>query len=102
MRRIILTIAVLCTAALAVSSAFAHQWCWSCDQCNTYGWQLMTPEERKEHQAKLAGFTAYSDCKEYLDTRRREMEVRAREKGIELAVMEQNPCDEMKGKGILK
>lgn len=102
MRQIITTIAIFCSAALVVSAALAHQWCWTCDRCNTYGWQLMTPEERKSHQARLAGFTGYSGCRGYIDAQRREMEERAREKGLDLPVVEQDPCDAMKGKGILK
>jgi len=102
MQRNFAIITIACAVSLVVSSAFAHQWCWTCNQCNTYGWQLMTPEERKEHQVKLTGFTEYSNCKEYLDTQHKEMEKRARGKGIQLPAMEQNPCDEMKGKGLLK
>lgn len=102
MKRDITLIVTVCAILLISPSAFAHQWCWTCNQDNTYGWQLMTPKERKEHQAKLASFTEYSICKEYIDSHHKEMEGRAREKGIDLPAMEINPCDALKSKGILK
>ncbi len=102
MKRTITFIVASCAISLALSSAFAHQWCWCCTQDNTYGWQLMTPEERKEHQAKLASFTEYNSCKGYIDAHHKKMEERARGKGVDLPVMENNPCDAMKDKGVLK
>lgn len=102
MKRNIILMVTLCVIPLVSSSSFAHRWCWACNQDNTYGWQLMTPEERKEHQAKLAGFTGYNICKEYIDSHHKAMERRAGEKGIDLPVMESNPCDVLKDKGILK
>jgi ribosomal protein L32 len=95
-------IVIVCAISLTESSAFAHRWCWSCNQDNTYGWQLMTSEERKDHQAKLARFTEYNTCKKYIDSHRTKMEGRAREKGIDLPVVESDPCDALKAKGILK
>ncbi|NTV48785.1 MAG: hypothetical protein HGB32_09800 [Geobacteraceae bacterium] len=97
-----LNIIIVCAILLTSSSAFAHHWCWTCEQDNTYGWQMMTPDERKEHQAKLARFTDYNTCKEYIDSHNKEMEYRARVKGIDLQVMDVNPCDAMRDKGILK
>jgi hypothetical protein len=100
-----LTIAIISLTiahSLTVSSAFAHQWCWTSNQNNTYGWQLMTPDERKAHQAKLVSFTEYNACKEYLDKHQKGMEERARNKGVDLRVMQDSPCDAMKARGILK
>lgn len=102
MKRIITTIGLTLAISLTVSSAFARPWRWTGNQKNTAGWQLMTPEERTEHQTKLRGFTEYNACKEYVDEHHKKMEERAREKGVAVPVMRQNPCDTMKAKGILK
>lgn len=100
MKKIIITITLATTIAL--SAAFAHQWCWCCDQSNTYGWQLMTPDERKEHQARLENFTEYNACKEYIDEHHKKMEERARVKGVVEPLMKKNPCDWLKENGKLK
>jgi hypothetical protein len=102
MKRIVTTmISTLLLAALA-STAYAKPWRWQGNQDNTYGWQLMTPQERTEHQTKLRSFTEYAACKEYVDEHHKQMEERAREKGIAPPVMRRNPCDTMKAKGVLK
>ena len=102
MRRIITFTSLALAITLAASSSFAHQWPWSCNQENTYGWHLMTPEERKEHQAKLAGFTEYKVCREYIDLHQKKMEERAKDEAVTLPVIDINPCDEMKSRGTLK
>ena len=102
MKRIITTIALTLAISLTVSFAFARPWRWNGNQQNTYGWQLMTPAERTEHQAKLSSFTEYAACKEYIDEDHKQMEERAKEKGVAVPVMRQNPCDTMKARGILK
>lgn len=100
MARIITTF--ILALSLTVSAAFAHQWCWCCDQSNTYGWQLMTPDERKEHQARLDNFTEYSACKEYIDEHHKKMEERARGKDVVEPQIKKNPCDGLKERGKLK
>lgn len=47
----------------------------------TAGWSMMTPEERREHQAKMQSMTNYADCKSYVDEHHQEMVKRAAEKG---------------------
>ncbi len=89
-------------AVLLASTAMAKPWCWTGNQRNTYGWQLMTPQERTEHQIKLRGFTEYNACKEYVDEHHKQMEERAKEKGIATPLVKRNPCDLMKARGILK
>lgn len=102
MKRTVTIIALTLAILLNVSSTLAHRWCWNSNQNNTYGWQLMTPEERKEHQGKLAGFSDYSACKEYVANHHKTMAERARENSVELPAMEINPCDAMKAKGTVK
>ena len=102
MNRIISTIALTLAISITVSSAFARPWRWEANQKNTAGWQLMTPEERTEHRTKMLGFTEYNACKEYVGEHHKQMEMRAKEKGISVPVMMNNPCDRMKARGILK
>lgn len=35
---------------------------WRAGEANTRGWQLMTPEERIEHQSRVRSFTDYDAC----------------------------------------
>lgn len=102
MNRIIATITLTLAVSLTVSSAFARPWRWDANQKNTAGWQLMTPEERTEHRSKMRSFTEYNACKEYVDEHHKQMEQRAKEKGVAVPVMKRNPCDVMKAKGVLK
>ena len=102
MKTITTTLIATLIVALFATAAMAKPWRWSGNQKNTAGWQLMTPEERIEHQTKLRGFTEYNSCKEYVDEHHKKMEERAKEKGVAVPVMRQNPCDTMKAKGILK
>ncbi len=102
MKTITTTLIATLVAALFASVAMARPWRWTGNQQNTAGWQLMTPAERTGHQAKLRGFTEYNSCKEYVDEHHKKMAERAKEKGIAVPVMRQNPCDMMKAKGLLK
>lgn len=102
MKRFISTIALTLAISLSVSSAFARPWRWEANQKNTPGWQLMTPEERTAHRTKMQSFTDYNACKEYVNEHHKQMEQRAKEKGVAVPVMKRNPCDRMKAKGILK
>ncbi|MBW4056954.1 MAG: hypothetical protein HIU83_16485 [Proteobacteria bacterium] len=90
------------TTALITSSAFAHQWCWTSNQCNTYGWQLMTPDERKAHQAKLVSFQNYTACEKYIDMHHKNMDERAKINGVTLPPIADNPCEALKALGKLK
>ncbi len=76
---------------------------WASNQGNTWGWQLMTPAERAEHQAKMRSFTTYDECKVYQEEHHKQMEARAKEKGLTLpAVGSGYGCDNMKARGYLK
>ncbi len=102
MKTIITTVAVTLAFAMTFALAEARPYRWAGNQGNTAGWQLMTPAERTEHQAKLRSFTEYEACKEYVDGHHKQMEERAREKGVAVPVMRRNPCDTMKARGVLK
>lgn len=102
MKTITSAIIVILFSALFASTAMAKPWRWDANQKNTAGWQLMTPEERTEHRAKMRTFTEYDTCKEYVAEHHKQMELRAKEKGVAVPVMKRNPCDVMKAKGVLK
>lgn len=76
---------------------------WRATQANTFGWQLMTPEERIEHQTRMRSFKTYEECKAYQEQHHKQMEERAREKGVTLPPMGPgHGCDNMKARGYLK
>ena len=102
MKTIMTIVITILISAFFASAAIAQGWRWQGNQKNTAGWQLMTPAERTEHQTKLRNFTEYAACKEYVAEHHKQMEERAKEKGLAVPVMHQNPCDTMKTKGALK
>ncbi|WP_265944874.1 hypothetical protein [Dechloromonas sp. A34] len=57
---------------------------WRASEANTRGWQLMTPEERIEHQAQVRGFTTLEACRNYQLGHHRLMEERARQREVAL------------------
>lgn len=77
---------------------------WAANQGNTLGWQLMTQQERVEHQAKMRGFKTYDECKAYQAEHHVAMEARAKEKGVTLPTGKPGGygCDNLKARGFLK
>ena len=69
---------------------------------NTYGWSLMSAEERSAHRSKMLSAKTYDECKAAQDEHHKLMEARAKEKGITLPGPRQNACDRMKARGLLK
>lgn len=102
MKKLVTAAAMTLALAITFAVAEAQPYRWRGNQQNTYGWQLMTQQERADHQAKLRSFTEYSACKEYVDGHHKKMEERAKEKGITTPMVKGNPCDVMKSRGILK
>ena len=64
-------------------------------EANTRGWQLMTPEERIEHQARVRSFTSYEECRSYQLAHHRLMEERARQRGLELPRRGRDICEHL-------
>lgn len=96
------TITLALTTVLAAGSVFA-QGRWAADDGNTRGWQLMTAQERVEHQNKMRSFTTYDECKTYQQEQHQAMEARAKEKGVTLpAAGDGYGCDNMRARGFLK
>ena len=69
---------------------------------NTYGWALMSAEERTAHRDKMLSAKTYDECKAVQDEQHKLMETRARQKGTTLPAPRQNACDRMKALGLLK
>ena len=70
---------------------------WRASQSNTQGWQLMTPEERIEHQSRVRGFTDYKGCEAYRAHHQELMTDRARLRGLQtLPENGQDFCDHLK------
>ena len=72
------------------------------NQDNTFGWALMSAEERTAHRDKMLSAKTYDECKAVQDERHKLMEARAKEKGTTLRPAHQNACDRMKARGLLK
>jgi len=51
---------------------------------NTYGWAMMTPQERDAHQKKMMGMKSHGDCKAYMDKHHQQMADRAKQHGTAL------------------
>jgi hypothetical protein len=69
---------------------------WHADGSNTPGWQLMTPEERLEHQWIVRSFTSYDDCLAYQVTHHRLMEDRAKQRDVALPGEGRDFCAHLK------
>ena len=90
MRRIRMLLAV-CSLVLAAAAAAAGRGPPD-DRADRYGWELMTPAERTEHQQKMHGFTDYAACLAYVTEHHRLMDERARTKGMTLPAMHEQAC----------
>ncbi|MEN9479871.1 MAG: hypothetical protein RLZZ298_1266 [Pseudomonadota bacterium] len=69
---------------------------WRASEANTRGWQLMTPEERIEHQTRIRGFTTLDECRSYQVSHHQLMEERARQRGMALPGGGQGICEHLK------
>ena len=54
------------------------------DQERAYGWNLMTPEERAEHQDKMRSLKTAEEREQYRIEHHKKMQERAKEKGVTL------------------
>ncbi len=73
---------VLTAIALLLAAEAGARGPWRASAENTRGWQLMTPEERIEHQSRVRGFTTLEECRAYQRGHHKLMEDRARERGV--------------------
>ncbi len=66
---------------------------WRAGPSNTRGWELMTPQERVEHQARVRGFTDRDACEAYRTQHHGLMAERARRRGLVLREGGRDFCD---------
>lgn len=69
---------------------------------NTFGWNLMTPEERSAHHNAMMSAKTYEECKAAQEAQHKQMETRAKEQGKTLPAPRQNACERMKARGFYK
>ena len=69
---------------------------WRADEGNTRGWDLMSPMERIEHQARVRGFTDYQACRAYQLQHHQGMVERATKRGLSLPTSGRDICDHLK------
>lgn len=84
--------AFLFMACVTLSGAAWARGPWRAGEDNTAGWQLMTPQERVEHQARLREFTDYASCRAYLDAHHLVMVERARALDLALPRARRDAC----------
>jgi hypothetical protein len=68
---------------------------WRASDGNTRGWQLMTPAERLDHQARIRGFATLEECRAYQQEHHRQMEARARQRGLPLPGGRRDLCEHL-------
>jgi hypothetical protein len=74
-------VAILLIGLLMVGSV-SGRGPWRASEENVRGWQLMTAEERIEHQARIRSFTTLEACRSYQESHHRSMDERARQRGL--------------------
>lgn len=79
-----------------------HAFPWYAQGDNFRGAQLMSPEERKEHVARLQNMKSFGECKDYMYAHYLELDRRAREKGTPLPAVQGDPCEVMKTLGRVR
>jgi len=65
-------------------------------QDRAYGWNIMTPEERAEHRAKMRSFETNEEREQYRIEHHKKMQERMKERGITLPDQPRN----REGKGL--
>ena len=69
------------------------------NQDNVRGWTLLTPEERTSFQNRMRNVETYDECVQIQTEHRGMVEVRAKEKGVNLMTPMRNMCDNLKARG---
>lgn len=101
-RTITVVIGLILTFVLILLSVAARKHRWYSNQSNTYGWEIMTPEEQKDYHIKMQSFTGYDACNDFITDHNKKMEDRAKEKGVILPTIQNNPCVIMKNRHMFR
>jgi hypothetical protein len=89
-------IAVLTAMGLLLAAEAGARGPWRASAENTRGWQLMTPEERIEHQSRVRAFNTLEECRTYQQGHHNLMEERARERGLAVPAGGRDICGHLK------
>jgi len=94
-----LAICLLGLLLLPLASPADERGPWRASERNTRGWQLMTPEERVEHQARIRSFRTDLECRDYQTRHHQLMKERARQLGAELPPAGRDFCRHLQATG---
>lgn len=72
------------------------------NQDNVRGWTLLTPEERTSFQNRMRNVESYDECVQIQTEHRGMVEVRAKEKVVNLMTPMRNMCDNLKARGAIQ
>lgn len=86
-------------ALLLVLSAQVHAFPWYAGGDNIRGAQLMTPEERQAHVARLQGMRSFDECRSYMQIHYLDLDKRAKDKNVALPPVQGDPCEVMRRMG---
>ncbi|HYP67999.1 MAG TPA: hypothetical protein VEP67_07045 [Thiobacillaceae bacterium] len=90
---------VLMTLCVSVS-AYAFPWFASGDGIR--GAQLMTPEERQAHVARLQNMRTLPECESYWAAHNHDIDARAKKQNVQLPPVQGDPCQIMVMFGRIK
>lgn len=86
-RSIVVLICYVIATTASISMATDQERSQIRKQEQMYGWELMTPEERAEHRAKIRSFNSEEERERFRLEHHKEMEERARARGVTLPDM---------------
>ncbi len=89
-------VSLLFIGLLLAASAAEAGGPWRASEENTRGWQLMTPQERIDHQARIRSFRTLEECRAYQQEHHPLMEQRARQRGVALPSGRRDICEHLK------
>ncbi|OGS94970.1 MAG: hypothetical protein A3H31_04685 [Gallionellales bacterium RIFCSPLOWO2_02_FULL_57_47] len=75
---------------------------WHAASPNTAGWQLMTPDERMEHQRRMRSFESYEECSAYQTGHHARMAERALREGVVLERKAESGCEQLRKREYFK
>jgi len=83
-------------------SASAYAFPWYASGNGIRGAQLMTPEERQAHVARLQGMKSLPECEAYWTAHNQDIDVRAKKQNVQLPPVQGDPCQIMVQFGRIK
>jgi len=83
-------------------SASAYAFPWYASGNGIRGAQLMTPEERQAHVARLQAMKTLPECEAYWTAHNQDVDARARKLNIQLPPVQGDPCQVMATFGRIK